>query len=108
VIPRDDWSEALVTFSRRNAGRRTLLEVDDAEMGAQAQEFDYPFQGAVFDHHHQRVTIMFGGDDFGDGHHLTRGIAKPKEVNVLTDENARDIALRIAHGNGQTLMTFVG
>jgi hypothetical protein len=29
-------------------------------------------------------------------------------VDVLTEQNGRDIALRIAHGKGQTLVTFVG
>lgn len=107
-VPRDDWDSALASFSRRNAGRRSLLEVDDAELGAQAQEFDYPFRGASFDHNDGRATLMFGGDDFAAGHHLTRGIARPLTVDVLTDAKGRDIALRIAHGKGQTLVTFVG
>jgi nucleotide-binding universal stress UspA family protein len=107
TVPRDDWAEVLAGFSARNAGRRTLLEVDDAELGAQAQEFDYPFRGAAFDHNDQRVTLMFG-DEGGTGHHLSRGIAKPMSVDVLTEQNGRDIALRIAHGKGQTLVTFVG
>jgi len=106
-VPRDDWDSALASFSRRNAGRRTLLEVDDAELGAQAQEFDYPFRGAAFDHHGGRVSLMFG-DDAGTGHHLTRGISNPLSVDILSDENGCDIALRIAHGKGQTLVTFVG
>lgn len=108
TVPRDDWSPALTAFTRRNAGRRALLEVDDAEIGAQAQEFDYPLRGAVFDHNDQRITLMFGGDDFGGGHHLTRGIANPTSVDVLTEQGGRDIALRIGHGSGQTLLTFVG
>jgi nucleotide-binding universal stress UspA family protein len=107
-VPRDDWDSALAAFTRRNFGRRTLLEVDDAELGAQAQEFDYPFRGATFDHQDGRVSLMFGGDDFGDGHHLTRGISRPLALDFLTDENGRDIALRVAHGKGQTLVTFVG
>ena len=107
-IPRDDWAAALTEFTRRNASRRALLEVDDAELGAQAQEFDYPFRGAAFDHNDGRITLMFGGDDFAAGHHLTRGIARPIGVDVLSEPGGQDIALRIAHGQGQTLMTFVG
>jgi nucleotide-binding universal stress UspA family protein len=107
-VPRDDWALALDAFTRRNAGRRALLEVDDAEIGAQAQEFDYPLRGASFDHNDQRITLMFGGDGFGDGHHLTRGISKPTSLDVLTEQGGRDIALRIGHGSGQTLLTFVG
>jgi hypothetical protein len=108
AVPRDDWAQALSAFTRRNAGRLTLLEVDDAELGAQAQEFDYPFRGAAFDHNDGRVNLMFGGEDYETGHHLTRGIGNPVEVNVLRDANGRDIALRVAHGKGQTLLTFVG
>lgn len=108
AVPRDDWDAALFAFTKRNAGRLSLLEVDDVEIGAQAQEFDYQFRGAAFDHNDGRITLMFGGDDFGNGHHLTRGIAKPTAVNVLTEPGGRDLALRIGHGKGQTLLTFVG
>ena len=107
TVPRDDWAGALHNFSRRNAGRLSLLEVDDADLGAQAQEFDYPFRGCAFDHNDRRITLMFGGDDFGAGHHLTRGIASPTSVDILSERNGQDIALRIAHGKGQTLLTFV-
>jgi nucleotide-binding universal stress UspA family protein len=108
TIPRDDWASALEDFSKRNAGRLSLLEVDDADLGAQGQEFDYPFRGSVFDHGDGRITLMFGGDEFGAGHHLTRGIANPTSVDILSERNGRDIALRVAHGQGQTLLTFVG
>jgi nucleotide-binding universal stress UspA family protein len=108
TVPRDDWAQALAEFTRRNLGRAALLEVDDAEIGAQAQEFDYPLRGAAFDHNDQRITLMFGGGDFGNGHHLTRGIAKPTSLDILTEQAGRDIALRIGHGKGQTLLTFVG
>jgi hypothetical protein len=85
-----------------------MLEVDDAAIGAQAQEFNYQFRGAAFDRNDGRVTLMFGGDDFDDGHHLTRGIAAPSAVEMLSEREGRDLALRIGHGKGQTLMTFVG
>jgi hypothetical protein len=81
--------------------------VDDAGIGAQAQEFNYQFRGAAFDRNDGRVTLMFGGDDFGDGHHLTRGVAAPSAVEMLSEREGRDLALRIGHGKGQTLMTFV-
>jgi nucleotide-binding universal stress UspA family protein len=108
AVPRDDWATVLEDFSRRNAGRLSLLEVDDADIGAQAQEFDYPFQGCVFDHNDQRIALMFGGDASAGRHHLTRGIANPVSVDILTDRGGTDIAMRVAHGQGQTLLTFVG
>jgi hypothetical protein len=49
---------------------------------------------------------MFGAD--AGATHLTRGIVDPASVDLLTSENGEDIALRIGHGKGQTLLTFVG
>ncbi|HVX40103.1 MAG TPA: universal stress protein [Gemmatimonadaceae bacterium] len=104
-LPRRDWSDALDEFTRRNAGRRGVLEVDDPEIGAQAQEHDYPLLGATYDPADACVDIMLG--ELGDvQRHLTRSIGNVSAIDVLTDEKGRDIALRIAHGAGQTLLTF--
>ena len=105
AVPHGEWGRQLDEFSRRNVGRRGTLEVDDPEIGAQAQEFDYPLRGATYDSHDQRVTLMFGEWGWG-APHLTRGIAGATAVDVLQDERGRDLALRVAHGAGQTLLTF--
>jgi nucleotide-binding universal stress UspA family protein len=105
AVPHGEWGTQLDAFSRRNAGRRGTLEVDDPEIGAQAQEFDYPLRGATYDSHDQRVTLMFGELAWG-APHLTRGIAGASAVDILQDERGRDLALRVAHGAGQTLLTF--
>jgi nucleotide-binding universal stress UspA family protein len=89
TLDRPEWPSQLDEFTRRNVGRRGVLEVDDPELGAQAQEHDYPFLGATYDRHDGRVELMLG--ELGD---------------VLTNERGRDLALRIAHGAGQTLLTF--
>jgi nucleotide-binding universal stress UspA family protein len=105
TIPRPDWTPEMDAFTRRNIGRRGTLEVDDPEIGAQAQENDYPLLGATFDSHDQRLELMFG--EPGDlGHHLTRSIGNVREIDTLTNETGHDIALRIVHGTGQTLLTF--
>jgi nucleotide-binding universal stress UspA family protein len=105
TIPRPDWAPEMDAFTRRNVGRRGTLEVDDPEIGAQAQENDYPLLGATFDSHDQRLELMFG--EPGDrGHHLTRSIGNIREIDTLTNESGHDIALRIVHGTGQTLLTF--
>jgi len=105
AVAHGDWGVQLDAFSRRNVGRRGTLEVDDPEIGAQAQEFDYPLRGATYDSHDQRVTLMFGELHWG-APHLTRGIAGATAVDILHDERGRDLALRVAHGAGQTLLTF--
>jgi nucleotide-binding universal stress UspA family protein len=105
-VAQPEWASQLDAFTRRNIGRRSSLEVDDPEIGAQAQEHDYPLLGAAFDTHDCRVELMLG--ELGDvGRHLTRGIGGVSRIDILKDDSGRDIALRIAHGFGQTLLTFV-
>jgi len=105
TLDRPEWSQALDEFTRRNVGRRGVLEVDDPEIGAQAQEHDYPLLGATYDRNDGRVELMFG--ELGDrDRHLSRSIGNVGRVDVLTDAQGRDIALRIGHGAGQTLLTF--
>jgi nucleotide-binding universal stress UspA family protein len=105
AVPTREWVAQLDVFTGRNVGRRGTLEVDDPEIGAQAQEFDYPLLGATYDIHDERVELMFG--ELGTGrHHLTRGIGGITGIDVLRDERGRDLAIRIAHGTGQTLLTF--
>jgi nucleotide-binding universal stress UspA family protein len=105
TVPAADWAAELDEFTRRNIGRRGILEVDDPEIGAQAQEFDYPFIGATFDPHDQRVNLMFGSPSITT-HHLTRGIGGVTAVDILRSATGHDLALRIVHGTGQTLLTF--
>jgi nucleotide-binding universal stress UspA family protein len=99
------WTLQLDALSRRNIGRRGMLEVDHPDIGAQAQEHDYQFMGATYDHHDRRVELMFGSIE-GTGPHLTRGIADVRSIDIQRDAEGRDLALRIAHGGGQTLLTF--
>ena len=105
TLDEDRWAEELSAFTKRNAGRRAALEVDDPELGAQAQEHDYPFLGAAYDRHDQRVELMLG-DFVGVQRHLTRGIPHVQSIDILRDEHGRDWILRIGHGRGQTILTL--
>jgi len=104
-IPPQEWAAALEAFTRRNAGRLATLEVDDPEIGAQAQQHDYPFIGAAYDHHDRRVELMLGEME-NSTRHLTRGIGDVRHVDLLKDAAGRDWVLRIAHGSGQTILTL--
>ncbi len=107
TLTRPEWSAKLDEFTRRNIGRRGTLEVDDPDLGAQAQEHDYPLLGATYDPHDGRVELMFG--ELGNvGRHLARSIGDVDSIDTLRNEKGRDIALRISHGAGQTLLTFAG
>jgi nucleotide-binding universal stress UspA family protein len=99
-----DWAQKLDDFSRRNAGRRGRLEVDDPALGAQVEMTGYRFLGAAYDSPSKRVQLMFGSLD-ADGPHLVRGISNIKSVDVLFDGNyERDTALSIVADDGQTLL----
>lgn len=98
------WAEELSAFTKRNAGRRTSLEVDDPDFGLLIQEHGFPLRGVAYDRHDQRVEIMLG--DLEGTRHLTRGIADVQSVDILRDADGRDRVLRVAHGRGQTLLTL--
>jgi nucleotide-binding universal stress UspA family protein len=99
------WASDLEAFSKRNLGRKASIEVDDPELGAQAQESGYPLLGVAFDHNDQRVEIMVG-DFQGTAHHLTRSIGDIRSIDILRDATGRDWILRIAYGSGQTILTL--
>lgn len=101
----EEWATRLADFTRRNAGRDATLEVDDPDLGAQTVHRGYPFLGASWDHHDQRVELMLGEQD--TTRHFTRGVTGVTAVDVLTDGHGRDAVLRIAHGSGQTILTLV-
>ena len=99
------WRQLLVEFSKRNAGRRTILEVDEVEIGAQAQEYNYPLLGVSYTARDGRLELMVGDRSAG-GRHLSRSIGNIAAVEVLTDGEGNDVALRVQHGTSQTLLTF--
>jgi nucleotide-binding universal stress UspA family protein len=105
AIPKQVWAPELAEFTRRNAGRRGTLEVDDADVDAQAQVFDFPLLGVDWDHNDQRVQIMLG-DATRSGRHICHSIGGVTSIAVMRGEHDLDLALRVAHGAGLTLFTF--
>ena len=102
----DEWEPALEAFSKRNAGRRVRLEVDDPELGAQVQQAGFALLGVSYDHHDRRIEIMLG-DPADNTRHLTRTIAHADDVAFYAGPEERERALRIERGRGQTLFTFL-
>lgn len=98
------WSLVLKEFTARNAGRIANLEVDDMEFGALVEASRYPLLGIDYDHKDGRLTIALGHTQ-GSEKHLTRTVANPEAVSVLT-VNGKDTALSVAHPGGQTLLTL--
>jgi len=101
-----EWRAMLEAFAARNAGRRTRLEVDHPEVGAQTQEQGYALLGATYDPHDHRVELMLG-DPTDRTRHLTRLIEHVTSIAVQTRAEGEDVALRLTHGGGQTLLTFL-
>jgi hypothetical protein len=64
-----------------------------------------PFLGADFDPRDASVHIMLG-DATLEGRHLARSIRNVTAIQVLRETHGRDLMLRVAHGNGQTLLTL--
>jgi len=106
VAQSGDWAPVLDAFSRRNAGRRARLEVDDPAIGAQVQQTGFAFLGAVYDAHDRRVELMFG-DSMDGTRHLTRSIPRVSDVAFYAASDGRERALRVLAGRSQTLLTFL-
>ncbi|HEX8718099.1 MAG TPA: universal stress protein [Gemmatimonadaceae bacterium] len=101
-----DWASWLDAFSRRNQGRRTVLQVDDPHVGVQVQAAGYALLGAAYDHNDRRVELMLG-DAASKTRHLTHTIEEVTAISVRTDARGRDATLLVAHQDGQVLLTFV-
>jgi nucleotide-binding universal stress UspA family protein len=102
----EEWAALLTAFTQRNRSRRTTLEVDDPAFGAQSQESGYTLLGAVYDHQDRRVELMLGLPGAA-GTHVTRMIPDVTSLAVHAASDGRDAALRVEHGTGQTLLTFL-
>jgi len=105
ALARTGWAHALEQFSNHNVGRRSTLEVDDPDLGAQAHESHYPLISAAYDDDSGRVNLVFG-EGGSIGRQLTRTMADVDAIEVLRNESGHEIALRISHGAGQTLLTL--
>jgi hypothetical protein len=82
------------------------VEIDDPGLGAQAVTRGFALLGAAWDPHDGRVDLMLG--DPGDRRrHLTRSVGDVRSIGVLSGPDGRDVALRIEHGRGQTIVTFL-
>jgi len=101
-----EWAGLLAEFTRRNAGRRTALELDDPAIGAQVQEVGYALRGAAYDAPSGAIELMFGTDGT-DAAHLTRSVTRVGSVAVLTEPDGRDRALCVVSGDAQTLLKFI-
>jgi len=97
------WARALDEFTKRNAGRRTTLELDDPELGAQCSGTNFPLRGVAYDSRRNRLHIMLGRTGTVEDH-LTHSIPSPKSVDIVTDDQGRDLALHIDLEGAQLIL----
>ena len=100
------WPWQLDMFSRRNAGRTTVLELSDAHAGSFAQERGYVLFGVSYDPEVNEVEIILG-EAHGRTRHLTTVLRGVRSVAVIREANGADHAMRITHASGQALLTLV-
>jgi hypothetical protein len=103
---RAGWARELKAFTDRNAGRRTVLEIDGPDLGAQREEQDYPLRGVAYDPRDGRVEIMLGEQGSVD-RHLTHTIDNAEAIDVLRGKDGRDVALRIQSDGTQALLKLL-
>lgn len=104
TIERGQWPQILKEFTRRNAGRATRLELDDAELGAQWAEMELHFRGAAFEPRYGRVELML--TDGEPAEHLTHSVEAVQQIDVTRTGDGRDAVLRLAYAGGQTLLVL--
>jgi nucleotide-binding universal stress UspA family protein len=99
------WGKLLDEFTKRNAGRRVRIQVDDLAFGAQLQAVGYTLRGATFDTGDRRVDLMLGAPAGSDAH-LTRIISRVLSIALSRDSSGRDIALQVRTDTSETLVIF--
>ena len=101
-----DWPALLQSFTKRNTGRGTRLDVEPASPGgAVSVEQGYLLLGVDFDPHDDRADIMLG-DPETMRNHLTHRIAGLRAITEITDCHGRNSALRFDSMNGRYTLTL--
>lgn len=98
--------QELAAFTKRNAGRRCMVEIDQDDLGAQVLGHELQLVGTSFDRRHDDLMLMFGTSTL-KGQHLTHTIPHVTEVDVTSNAGGEDQVMRIAHAGGQTLVTLL-
>jgi nucleotide-binding universal stress UspA family protein len=99
------FDSELAAFTARNTGRRSTVEIDSADLGAQLLGHELMIAGATFDPHADAVALMFGTSVLR-GMHLTHTIGSVTGIDLACNAGGEDQVLRIAHAGGQTLVTL--
>lgn len=97
-----EWGGGLDAFTKRNAGRRIAIEVDDPDIGARMLGSG-ALIGATYDPHDRRVEIALG-DPHQARRHLMHSIENVDYIAFDADERSNTETVEIWHDGGQTLV----
>ena len=108
TVPREEWDARLRGFTDRHAGRPVDLDVGARGAEPRRQERGHRLYGVVLDPRDGGIQIMLGefGPDAegGAGPHLTHTVRKPRYLDVVTDAEGRETALRVTGEDGQAVL----
>ena len=100
------WAEQLEAFTRRHAGRVTLMETSDPEGRPYAHEQGFPLFGVSCAGPNNDVEIVLGEAD-GRRRHVRRIVSNASAISVFRDDHGADRALLIASAREETLLTLI-
>ncbi len=106
-VSRIAWSEVLDRFARQNAGRVTTLDVDDPENDLASIDRGYLLFGTSCERGGRAVSILLG-EPSGRRQHHVRSIPRADELWIRKNAEGAEVAIRIQHGRGETLLTLTG
>jgi len=101
--PMASLARELNDFTKANAGRRTVLELSDPELGKQECGRDFPLWGVDYDPKRDRINIMLGRSGTVEGH-LTHSLSAPRGVRIDRDEEGKATSLHIDFRSGTAVL----
>lgn len=108
TVPREEWDARLRRFTERHAGRPVDLDIEAAGVDERRQERGHRLYGVAWDRHDGSIQVMlgeFGAEaEGGAGPHLTHTVRDPRFLDVVTDAEGRETALRITGEGEQALL----
>ncbi|MEO7458430.1 MAG: universal stress protein [Gemmatimonadaceae bacterium] len=102
---RGEWTAQADAFTRRNAGKPTVLEMSESSTGAFSQERGYSLFGVIYRSPLNEVDIVLG-EAHGRGRHLTNTLRGVSTMCLVRDADGTDHALRISHATGTALLAL--
>ena len=102
-----EWEVQLAAFTCRNRGRQTVVDIEQVAIGSRVVESGYVLLGAAYVPHARHIALILGDSDHA-ARRVTRTIGTVDSVSVSADPMGKDLAVRIRHAGGQTVLTFPG